>query len=160
MLNVTEKAMEKLKEVREKGLAGTPNNKRAKQLVDRGFPYLYRHFKGGYYMAIELAYDCDTREPKVVYTSAQDGKSWIRPLESFTSYVDNVKYPSADQPYRLATTEELFKLGYTAEDLLADLISLEFTENGAESNLKLSIILDYKRYCLENKCKKEEQERE
>lgn len=154
MLNVTNKVMEELKEIKERNLAGEVTKERATKILENGFPCLYRHFKGGYYMAIDLACDCDTKEQKVVYRSAQDGKTWIRPLVSFASYVDNVKYPGVDQPYRLATTEELFDLGYTATDLLADLIGKEFdAENGAERHLKLAIILDYEKYLVKSKFK-------
>jgi hypothetical protein len=46
-------------------------------------PGRYRHFKGGYYRVLTLAWHSETREQLVIYQSEQDGVVYARPLAIF-----------------------------------------------------------------------------
>lgn len=49
---------------------------------------IYRHFKGGYYLVLAVAYkesERDQEKKEVVYQSLKDGVVWTRDLEVFTS---------------------------------------------------------------------------
>lgn len=59
---------------------------------------LYKHFKGDIIKVINIGYDTETLEKKVIYE--HNGKIWIRDYEMFLSKVDKEKYPSAMQEYR------------------------------------------------------------
>ena len=62
---------------------------------------IYKHFKGDYYLVIDIANDSETKEKFVVYRRLYDDYSlWIRPLEMFASVVDHEKYPNVTQKYR------------------------------------------------------------
>ena len=52
-------------------------------MVEKGEIYL--HFKGGKYGVIEVAKDCDTFEPYVVYRDLFTGEAYIRSLADFES---------------------------------------------------------------------------
>lgn len=67
---------------------------------------VYRHFKGDYYLAEDIANDSETGEPFVVYRKLYgDGGLWIRPLKMFLSEVDREKYPDCEQKYRFELQE-------------------------------------------------------
>ena len=67
---------------------------------------VYRHFKGDYYLAEDIANDSETGEPFVVYRKLYgDGGLWIRPLDMFLSEVDHEKYPDCEQKYRFELQE-------------------------------------------------------
>ena len=62
---------------------------------------IYRHFKGDYYLVVDVATHSETKEKYVVYRKLyDDGGLWIRPFEMFFSEVDRKKYPNATQKYR------------------------------------------------------------
>ncbi len=62
---------------------------------------IYRHFKGNRYEVEGVAEHSETGEKFVVYRAMYgEGKLYIRPLETFLSLVDKVKYPNATQTYR------------------------------------------------------------
>ena len=54
---------------------------------------VYKHFKGNYYLVVDIATHSETKEQYVVYRRLYgDGTLWIRPLEMFLSEVDHEKY--------------------------------------------------------------------
>lgn len=62
---------------------------------------VYRHFKGDYYIVIDIANHSETGEQYVLYRKLyEDGSLWIRPINMFLSEVDHDKYPNVDQKYR------------------------------------------------------------
>ena len=67
---------------------------------------VYKHFKGDYYLVVDIANHSETKEQYVVYRQLyNDGKLWIRPLNMFTSEVDHEKYPNVKQKYRFELQE-------------------------------------------------------
>ncbi len=67
---------------------------------------VYKHFKGDYYLVVDIAINSETNEEMVVYRSLyQDGKLYVRPLDMFVSKVDKNKYPNVLQEYRFELIE-------------------------------------------------------
>ena len=67
---------------------------------------VYKHFKGDYYLVVDVAKDSETKEKYVVYRKLyDDGSLWIRPLKMFLSEVDHEKYPDVKQKYRFQLQE-------------------------------------------------------
>ena len=67
---------------------------------------VYRHFKGDYYLVVDVANDSETKEKYVIYRKLyDDGSLWIRPLKMFLSEVDHEKYPNVKQKYRFELQE-------------------------------------------------------
>ena len=63
---------------------------------------IYKHFKGDYYIVEDIANDSETCKKVVVYRALYGvGQLWVRPIDSFLSEVDHVKYPNVKQKYRL-----------------------------------------------------------
>ena len=67
---------------------------------------LVRHFKDKIYMVIGIAQHTETSEELVIYKAMYgDYKIYARPIDMFLSKVDKIKYPEADQEYRLEFIE-------------------------------------------------------
>lgn len=62
----------------------------------------YRHFKGNFYIVLDIAYHSETLEKYVVYKALYgDYKTYIRPLEMFLEEVDvNREDNKFNQKYR------------------------------------------------------------
>ena len=62
---------------------------------------IYKHFKGDYYLVVDIAINSETEEEMVVYRSLYgDGTLYVRPLKMFSSLVDHNKYKGIKQKYR------------------------------------------------------------
>jgi len=69
---------------------------------------VYRHFKGRYYLVVDVALHSETGEEYVVYRQLYgEGRLWIRPLEMFLEPVDRAKYPDCPQEYRFELCKEV-----------------------------------------------------
>ena len=62
---------------------------------------IYKHFKGDYYLLVDVAKHSETGEDYVVYRKLyEDCALWVRPLDMFLEEVDHEKYPEVYQKYR------------------------------------------------------------
>ena len=67
---------------------------------------IYKHFKGDYYLIVDIAKHSETKEEYVVYRGLYgDRDLWIRPKDMFLSEVDYEKYPNVEQKYRFELKE-------------------------------------------------------
>lgn len=67
---------------------------------------IYRHFKGDYYIVVDIAKYTETNEDVVIYRKLyDDGSLFVRPLNMFLSEVDQNKYPEVKQKYRFELQE-------------------------------------------------------
>lgn len=62
---------------------------------------IYRHFKGDYYLVIDIAIHSETLEKLVIYRALYgENILYARPYNMFISKVDRDKYPDVKQEYR------------------------------------------------------------
>lgn len=62
---------------------------------------IYRHFKGKFYLVLDIVKHSETKEELVLYRALYGEKElWVRPISMFTSLVDRYKYPNVKQKYR------------------------------------------------------------
>ena len=67
---------------------------------------VYRHFKGDYYIVLDVAQNSENNDKYVVYRALYgENKLWIREINMFLSEVDHDKYPDTDQKYRFELQE-------------------------------------------------------
>ena len=67
---------------------------------------VYKHFKGDYYLVLDIVINSETMEEMVLYQQLYgDGKKYVRPKEMFLSKVDKEKYPNVLQEYRFELQE-------------------------------------------------------
>lgn len=67
---------------------------------------IYKHFKGDYYLVVDIANHSETKEKYVVYRRLYGDMSlWIREYNMFLSEVDHEKYPYVSQKYRFELQE-------------------------------------------------------
>lgn len=62
---------------------------------------IYKHFKGNYYLVIDVVINSETNEEMVLYKSLYgECLSYVRPKDMFLSEVAHKKYPEVKQKYR------------------------------------------------------------
>ena len=67
---------------------------------------IYKHFKGDYYLVLDIVIHSETKEKMVLYRSLYgNGELYVRPYDMFISKVDKVKYPNVKQEYRFELQE-------------------------------------------------------
>lgn len=75
------------------------------------FGKIYRHFKGNYYLVLDVATHSENREEFVVYKSLYGkSKTYIRPLDMFLDEIDENKAGNiTGQKYRFDLDETILK---------------------------------------------------
>lgn len=71
---------------------------------------IYRHFKGGLYEVIAVAFHTEDGEDLVIYTSLSSGQTFARPLKMFLEEVPEGKENPTGQQYRLMSLDELSRV--------------------------------------------------
>lgn len=67
---------------------------------------LARHFKGKFYMILEIVEHTETGDELVIYKAMYDDyKKYARPIDMFLSKVDKEKHPTSEQEYRFQFIE-------------------------------------------------------
>lgn len=68
---------------------------------------IYKHYKGNYYITLELALNTETEEKMVIYKALYgEGKVFARPITSFTEKVEG---KSQEHRFELQNIESLAK---------------------------------------------------
>ena len=61
---------------------------------------VYRHFKGDYYIVVDICRHSETLEEMVLYRGLYgEGPLWARPISEFDKKVNKEKYPDVTQEY-------------------------------------------------------------
>lgn len=67
---------------------------------------LVRHFKGKFYLILDVAEHTETGEEFVIYKAMYgEYKTYARPIDMFLSKVDKEKHPDVKQKYRMEFIE-------------------------------------------------------
>lgn len=67
---------------------------------------VYKHFKGDYYLVVDIGTDSETLEKCVIYRKLYEDRAlWIRPLDDFLGEVNHEKYPDVKQKYKFELQE-------------------------------------------------------
>ena len=62
---------------------------------------IYRHFKGDYYLVLDIVIDSETKNEMVLYQGLYGEQlRYVRPKDMFLSEMDREKYPNVKQKYR------------------------------------------------------------
>lgn len=62
---------------------------------------IYKHFKGDFYLVLDVAIDSETDKKMVIYRALYgDNLLYVRNYDMFLSEVDHLKYPDVKQKYR------------------------------------------------------------
>ena len=94
---------------------------------------IYKHFKGNLYKVMAVAIHSETEEEMVVYQALYgDYKIYVRPLDSFISPVDKVKYPNVSQ-------EKRFELISAAVTPVTPAMDVSIMETSAEGDTKSQV---------------------
>ena len=68
---------------------------------------VYKHFKGNYYLVIDIVTNCDNDKPYVLYKALYgDTHLFVRDYQDFISPVDKIKHPNTTQKYRFELQED------------------------------------------------------
>lgn len=74
--------------------------------IRSGIGKIVRHFKGKFYLLLDIVEHTETGEELVIYKAMYDDyKKYARPIDMFISKVDKIKYPEAEQEYRFELVE-------------------------------------------------------
>jgi hypothetical protein len=52
----------------------------------------WKHFKGGVYESVDVAFNSEDLSPMVLYRSLETGKLWVRPIKEFFGIVNTEEY--------------------------------------------------------------------
>ena len=67
---------------------------------------IYKHFKGNYYLVVDIGKDSESLKDCVIYRKLyEDGALWIRTLDDFLEEVNHEKYPNVSQKYKFELQE-------------------------------------------------------
>ncbi len=71
---------------------------------------IYKHFKGNYYIVLDIVNDSESDDKMVIYQALYgDKEKWARPYKMFNSLVDKDKYPNIKQKYRFEEVDDYDK---------------------------------------------------
>lgn len=74
--------------------------------IKDGVGKIVRHFKGNFYLILDIVEHTETGEELVIYKALYDEyKKYARPIDMFISKVDKIKYPEVEQEYRFEVVE-------------------------------------------------------
>ena len=111
---------------------------------------IYKHFKNKLYQIFTVATHTETGDKMVVYQALYgDFKTYVRPLETFISEVDNLKYPNVQQKYRFELVikdDYKHEINIEQEDEIEQEAKIEQVDKIEQVNPILLDFLDAKLY--------------